>query len=180
MKMVLSALRRWQRNQGSKIVPEKCFLWWCFFQNNQFRILEKPHSLQSTEALANVFGQQLLQVGRMLLVMDKIEGATYLTRVWCVYELYTATKKRIPIEILFPDHATDEFDCICKGGIENIRNAVRIDVARAEATSKDDEIAIKEEIEKESSFNQVSKKASSALAASLIKMLFNPDGVESE
>ena len=81
--MVKSAMEHWRREQARK-VPNFCsetvFFWWCFFCNNQYRMLEEKEA-QDTKELAEVFGSKLQSVGRIVMLLDKLKNPSYLSGI---------------------------------------------------------------------------------------------------
>ena len=69
MSQVLSGLEGWHigNNDSQK---ENHFIWWCFMCNNQYRLKSK---IESSETLSRVFGERLVTVGKMLIMLDTIE-----------------------------------------------------------------------------------------------------------
>lgn len=171
--VVLSALENWKNSQGHNFDDRQHFLWWCFYQNNQFRLLGQDET-KTTEELASIFGGQLLRIGQMLSLMDKVEEASYLQRIWCVYEVFIAAQNNLPITIILPQSATNEVDNICRAGTSRLRQvAHNISVEQAQATQPDDEREIKQLIQDQSSFEEVNDKVAKALRASLHEVIFH-------
>lgn len=94
--------RWWQRhsmvtgNEGRAI-----YMWWCLFVNNQFRLLEDGQ-VQEVNDFSHVFGRQLESTGRMLMCLDKLRGSQYITRIWCIFEVFIACQRPGWGEQLFP------------------------------------------------------------------------------
>ena len=47
-------------------------MWWCFFVNNQFRMLEDGIT-QDTDSLLRVFAEPLERAGKVLMCMDNFQ-----------------------------------------------------------------------------------------------------------
>lgn len=143
----LSALKNFAYNLPDESW-EQCFIWWCFFQNNQFRMLGSGEP-QSFDALREIFGTQLRNVGRMASMLDRVEDSMYSRRLWCLFEVYVAAEGDIPIEVMLPEEAEDELESLIKrGGFRNVRAAIRVDSEKATASFPGDEKGIKALIEK--------------------------------
>ena len=76
-----------------------------------------------------------------------------LSRLWCIYEQYTAQKLEIPVDITLPKKEADDFLRVLSdgGGLKTIKEKVsRIDCMNATASNPEDEKKVKEIIEKRS------------------------------
>jgi len=100
---VRSALRLWLTKTG--LAAEEVFLFMCFFVNNQFRILKEKSSTGSDD-LVKVFGPTLERIGIVVALLDSWNSPQYLTRIWTIFEQFTAIQRRIPVHIIMPEAAT--------------------------------------------------------------------------
>ena len=64
---------------GFLFVREAAYVWWCFFCNNQFRLLQNNETA-STEELAETFGANVRRIGKMWIMMDNYEQADIASR----------------------------------------------------------------------------------------------------
>merc|ERR1711871_1388385 len=80
------------------------FLYCCFFCNNQYRILVEGTGAGS-ENLEDVFEQRLTSIGRVVALLDTWDTPRYLTRIWTIYEQYTAAKLDIEVTMILPEDA---------------------------------------------------------------------------
>ena len=89
LNLVRSSMMAWA--DQSKIDPKKTFLYMCFFVNNQYRILLDQNGAGSrNSSLREVFGEHLQRVGRMVALLDHWDQPAYLSRIWTIFEQYTA------------------------------------------------------------------------------------------
>merc|ERR1712232_11211 len=102
---VQSSLRQWLAQ--SDIDGSSVFFFMCFFCNNQHRILIKDGPPGSLD-LQNWFETRLIGVGRLVALLDDWHKPTYLTRIWTIFEQYTASKLGVPVEIIMPETAHNE------------------------------------------------------------------------
>ena len=167
--MVKSAMEQWRREQARK-VPNFCsetvFFWWCFFCNNQYRMLEEKEA-QDTKELAEVFGSKLQSVGRIVMLLDKLKNPSYLTRIWCVFEVFVTASEGIPssVVVAHSDGASSNYTYVD----ELISDCV-VDAANATASVKQDEDDIKKLIiEKHGSFVFVNNVVQKSLWMSLLE-----------
>jgi len=146
--MVREALKLWLERFG--LPPEDVFLFMCFFRNNQFRILvEKTQT--GSDNLEDSFEQGLERIGNVVALLDDWQKPKYLTRVWTIFEQYTAVKLGLEVTFILAHEARDELVAeISKGrdGIMQIRRSLcAVDAREAKATVKADEDRVKARIE---------------------------------
>ena len=55
--------------------------------------------------LEAVFEMRLTSIGKVIVLLDTWEEPLYLTRVWCLFEQYSAAKLHIPVETILPRKA---------------------------------------------------------------------------
>jgi hypothetical protein len=145
--MAISALKNYCATHPT-IKREECFIWWCFFQNNQFRMLGSDEK-QSFDSLREIFGTQLRHVGRMVCMMDRVADSSYADRLWCLFEVYVATEGKIPTEVMLPEEATKEVESlIASGGFGKVKAAIKVEAENAKASFAEDETGIKTLIER--------------------------------
>jgi hypothetical protein len=138
----LSALRNYHHTHP-EIRGESCFIWWCFFQNNQYRMLGSGEP-QSFDSLRSVFSTQLRNVGRMCSMLDHVSDSTYVQRLWCLFEVYVAAEEEIPIEVMLPENAAIDVEKIIKeGGFKTLKANLEVEAEKATATYEADQEGIK-------------------------------------
>eukprot|EP00035_Acanthoeca_spectabilis_P015655 m.314236 g.314236 ORF g.314236 m.314236 type:complete len:1719 (-) comp16409_c0_seq16:107-5263(-) len=93
---VANALRRWARSSG--LDAKRSYIWVCALCLNQHRIPARV----TPEKLAAEFRPRVLTIGRILPMLEPWDAALYLTRAWCLFELYTAIGQqgRVKIEVI--------------------------------------------------------------------------------
>ena len=86
--------------------------------------------------LTDVFGERLKRIGLMIVLRDSYDGGHYTTRVWCIFEVYTATMHNIPISVALPGASKAEFHKKLKDGhfSEIAASLTSIDAEKAQAT----------------------------------------------
>eukprot|EP00931_Biecheleriopsis_adriatica_P017124 TRINITY_DN12386_c0_g1_i3.p1 TRINITY_DN12386_c0_g1~~TRINITY_DN12386_c0_g1_i3.p1 ORF type:complete len:1108 (-),score=207.34 TRINITY_DN12386_c0_g1_i3:86-3298(-) len=175
LELVLDSLQKFEKKTSRS--AKDTHLWWCFFSNNQFRILGEI-SEKTTHELAAVFGQFLRSVGRMLMCFGDVETAKYASRIWCIFEVFVARENDIPCEVLLPhrsrlSYATNSMT------LEDLVASCKVDTEKARATSPKDEYEIKELIRTESSFEKVNELVQGSLWSamwSIAKQAVQQDG----
>eukprot|EP00038_Savillea_parva_P006120 m.161761 g.161761 ORF g.161761 m.161761 type:complete len:2425 (-) comp12114_c0_seq1:110-7384(-) len=91
---VVQALSRWSASHG--IDARQAYIWICSLCLNQHRIVKAL----SPEELASEFGPRVVAIGQLLPMLDPWQQPIYMTRAWCLFELYTAIQKQIKITII--------------------------------------------------------------------------------
>jgi len=160
----ISALRNFLRNYDGK---KRLFLWWCFFQNNQFRILGNKQK-QSFETLRDIFGTQVQSIGRMVCMMDKITGSEYSRRLWCLFEVAMCVEHHIPMEVMIPEKSQKEVETLLAEGFHAVNDAIVIDSESAKATMIEDQENIKKLIETQTSYTEVNRSVRKALRRGIL------------
>jgi hypothetical protein len=178
--LVLSALKEFQDRHAADpaFSGESCYLWWCFFNNNQHRILGDGRQM-TTDELSDIFGSRLKSVGTMVCMMDRIQGSSYTSRIWCDFEVFIAERDGIPMEVMLPSTCRQEMNAMfMAGGLDFLKAGLTVNSELAEATSKDDERNIKSMIQTQSSFAAVNVAVEKSLAAALGHQIVKALGVE--
>eukprot|EP00931_Biecheleriopsis_adriatica_P023569 TRINITY_DN14859_c0_g1_i2.p1 TRINITY_DN14859_c0_g1~~TRINITY_DN14859_c0_g1_i2.p1 ORF type:complete len:209 (+),score=51.91 TRINITY_DN14859_c0_g1_i2:2-628(+) len=147
---------------------DNTFFWWCYYCNNQYRILQ-DQAEQSTEALAEIFSGKLKDVGRMMMCMDKPKGSLYTSRIWCIFEVYVARKADIPCQVALPEDV--EIDESTDMSVHELMERCKVNSEAAKATNKNDEDGIKKLIRESSSFESVDRVVEEALWKEMMKMM---------
>merc|ERR1712100_1017183 len=98
---VQCALQNWTRSTGKQ--PEDVYFWMCFFVNNQHRILNQNSKVrEGSDKLEDVFEANLIRIGEVVALLDTWQHPSYLTRIWCIFEQFTAIKLRIKVSMILP------------------------------------------------------------------------------
>jgi len=132
LSIVQSALHMWVETDD--LDPSGLFLYMCFFVNNQYRIIVEGKTVGDLE---DVFEGSLLRIGRVVALLDGWNAPTYLTRIWTIFEQFTAIKLNIPVQMILPRDSYNSLGEEIDRGKEGI-NAIKeslcnIDSERAEA-----------------------------------------------
>jgi hypothetical protein len=94
---VASALWRWTQSEMRCRNPKRAYVWICSLCLNQHRIGQMTVSPQS---LAHEFGSRVQSIGRLLTMLEPWHNPLYLTRAWCLFELYTAIGSGVEINVI--------------------------------------------------------------------------------
>lgn len=100
--------------------PRRTYIWICCLCVNQHRVVEQSSDQQTGMLLPpatitscskvdffSIFGERVRRVGHVLAMMAPWHDPIYLSRVWCIFELYTAHNTNgCRVDILMPPHET--------------------------------------------------------------------------
>lgn len=95
--------------------PKKSYIWMCCLCVNQHRVVENHNSGMQQQLDNNqqggdpmkldffsLFSDRVTSIGHLLALMSPWDNPSYLKRVWCVFELYTAHEIGCAISIVMP------------------------------------------------------------------------------
>jgi len=124
--------------QMHKLDPKKTFVWICFFCNDQFDWLSDGVN-DGVEAFGNV----LKHIGKVVCVVDDYiaSRAIYFSRVWTVFEVFTASIEGIEVDLALMADARQR---LLQTPVGQVAQAIAVDVMTAQATDPDDEQRIKQ------------------------------------
>jgi len=162
MRTMLSALLGWATANAAD--TSQTFFWICFFCNNQRKFLLSS-SVADSLSLGDVFGERLQRIGCLVVVLDTYDGPFYTTRIWCIFEVYTANTQNIQIDVTLPEDCQKGFyRSLQQGEFSRLSSALTaIDTENAEASFQADADAIKNLIRATSGFSSVDDSVKYAL-----------------
>jgi len=79
--------------------PKKTYVWICCLCNNQHRVFGTKITF---EEFQTVFNKRVTGIGNILAMMAPWTKPTYLERVWCIFEMYTANSFNCTVQIVMP------------------------------------------------------------------------------
>jgi len=164
LSLFVSGIQNWLKNQTIQQSAE--FVWCCAMCNNQFRIFEEKFSSGADDNLENIFGERLKRTGRMIALWDTWSNPEYLTRVWCIYEQFTAISLNVEISVVLPAEQAEEFQQLIgqPDFLTRVKNAFRrIDCRHAKASVPADERKVKEIIRNGVGFHDVDRRVLESL-----------------
>ena len=117
--------------------------------------------------LEQIFEARLTACGRMVAVLDNWQLPKYLTRLWCVYEQFTAQKLDIHVDFTMPKKQGQELVDALEDpaiGVSGIGEKLgAIDCRNAKASYANDERTVKALIEKTCGYDVVNDKVGDRL-----------------
>lgn len=141
---VVQTLAAWARKNSRNL--KKTRVWVCSLCLNQHRINDPV----SPAELGRTFGERVERIGRIAPMLDTWKGTGYVSRAWCLFELFTAIQNRdVAIDIVLPpDQRALFLQAIKKGGYGSVDKIMAsIKSEEATATIEADLIAIKSMVE---------------------------------
>jgi hypothetical protein len=78
--------------QRHNLTPKRTYFWICFLCVNQHEIVQcsKEKNNVPTKMFVDAFQSRVLKIGHIVCMMAPWEKPTYLSRVWCIFEMATA------------------------------------------------------------------------------------------
>jgi len=146
---VVGALVRYCEEHGLPLA--RTYVWICCLCVNQHRVKEAVAAGETVpfEDFRNAFESQVRGIGRVLALMAPWQSPQYITRVWCVFEVFTATQlgtEACEVSIIMPPAESDAFAAdLANGGrgVSGIWDACRrLRVQDAEASVEEDKLRI--------------------------------------
>lgn len=136
---IVDALVRWVKI--SERNPEQTYIWICSLCLNQHRMT----TIKSSDELANEFRPRVLTIGRILPMLEPWDNAIYLTRAWCLFELYVAIGEHVKIDVILSETQHAQFEkAMTNVGYTAIDQAFqKIQSENATATRQEDLEAIR-------------------------------------
>jgi len=186
LSVVRSGLREWVAMDD--LDSYEIFLWMCFFTNNQFDILIDK-VVRESDRFEDVFQRPIERAGKMLALLDCWDEPQYLTRIWTIFEMFTAARMNIEVRIIFPEAGQRHILMQLLEGRQGFRGVTEslcaVDSSKAEAWDKKDEETVRAVIEKDYSYDFVNQKVQKALIKNVcttmeisLKALIEPSGVQ--
>ena len=110
-----------------------------FFCNNQNRLLSGADV--DTSDLEKVFEHRLLQTGHVVALIDACYDPLYLTRIWTIFEQYTAARLKVSVTMVMPPAERTIFnERLASGQLDDvIQHLTDIQVQHAKASVPKDE-----------------------------------------
>lgn len=131
----------------------------CFFVNNQFRLFSGTEAISGSDNLENVFEENLKRIGKVVAMLDHWKDPIYLTRVWCIFEQYTAHKLELDVTMILAQEPAEQLlGQINRGepGIMDIKASLsNVDAEKAQASMPADDKKVKDLIVNSVGFDKV-------------------------
>ncbi|CAB9510328.1 Hydra magnipapillata [Seminavis robusta] len=150
--------------------PKRTYIWICCLCVNQHRVVEKSKSglLVSADEFVSIFGDRVKRIGHLLAMMAPWHAPVYNTRVWCIFEIFTAkTTVECTVDIVMPpkEKQSLEQDVVDNGGginalYETLGNTK---VENAKASFESDRLAILGQVESDVGYSVLNNQVNDLL-----------------
>lgn len=156
----------WDYCLTRQLDPESTYVWICCLCNNQHRIAEELRNGNeaSFEAFRELFFHRVTGIRLVLAMMAPWDEPVYLTRVWCIFELFAASSSAssfhddsiqktktgdIQVEIVMPPREQEKMKkSISDGGVDRLYEILgKTKVQNANASHEMDKINILQMVE---------------------------------
>ena len=142
----------------------KTFFWIDMFVVNQHYAPFRPHHWWVT-----TFVEAIRDFGKVILVFHPFLQPIPLTRVWCLWEIFTAISTGAEIEFAMPTAQWTEFRFSLRKNYSEVLDTLRsLDARNAEAFNPLDKASIFEAIDKNVGFDELNKNVRNRIAGILL------------
>lgn len=139
--------------------PKRTYAWMCCFCINQNRVKETEAAGETVpfEDFERAFGDRVAGIGKIVAMMAPWKDPFYIKRVWCDFEMYTATDLKQEVIIAMPPKEAEDFrSSLLTGGVSEVWAALgAVKVEQAEASVKEDKDRILKLIEEGPGFHHL-------------------------
>lgn len=149
--------------------PKQTYIWMDCLCINQHRVVEQKEA-GGTGMLKfeQEFPETLRRIGRMLGMLAPWQDPVYLTRVWCIFELYCAHNEGCEVTIVMPHREKESLEQAIFGSDEKNINAVhealaKTKVQNAKASIESDRLTILQMVEEAPGFAVLNHKVNDLL-----------------
>ena len=137
--------------------PEDLYVWICCLCVNQHRVIEQKRQGKnvSFDEFRSVFNMRVTKIGHIVAMMAPWQEPFYLTRIWCIFEIFTAKKNGSTISITMPPAEKERFmeGLTSEDGnnqLDVLFSALaKVEVTNAEAWAEEDRTKILKIVEEE-------------------------------
>jgi hypothetical protein len=132
---------------------------WLTVGGAECSVVQQFRLIANADGLVAVFERQLKSVNYMIAMLDTWERQQYCTRIWTVFEQYTAAKLKVEVKMFLPPEQMESFKAaMLSSNVSAVtQNLTQIDVENAKASVPKDEETVKGLIQQHSSFDAVNK-----------------------
>ncbi len=125
--------------------PKATYVWICCLCVNQHRVVDRQSKGETIpfKVFYNTFFGRVTSIGHILVMMAPWDAPTYLTRCWCLFELFMANLHKCKIYIEMPSKQRKEFiQGLTHNGISHVDKLLKTfastNVSDANASCKTD------------------------------------------
>ncbi|CAB9501022.1 Kinesin light chain [Seminavis robusta] len=158
----------------NKLNPKRTYIWICCLCVNQHRVVENSALPRSGMLVQNqvdffpILGERVQTIGHLLAMMAPWNAPVNLTRIWCIFEIFTAcTTDRCKVDIVMSPKEKQSFaqDVINNGkGINALYELLgNTRVENAKASVESDRLAILRKVESGVGYQKLNNKVNDLL-----------------
>mmetsp|Transcript_2716 Transcript_2716/g.3816 ORF Transcript_2716/g.3816 Transcript_2716/m.3816 type:complete len:541 (-) Transcript_2716:18-1640(-) len=106
---IVDVLTNYCKSNG--LNQKKLYVWICCLCVNQHRVVESMKRKEDIpfDDFRKVFHGRVTGIGHVVAMMSPWTGPEYLNRVWCIFELFTASKESCKVTIEMPKREREDF-----------------------------------------------------------------------
>merc|ERR1740129_967489 len=130
--------------EHNRLDAKRLYIWICCFCINQHRVRELRTRGVTVpfDEFRDAFSKRVNGIGRMITMMSPWHNPAYLSRVWCIFEMFTALTGQHEVVIVMPPSETHALAEALRGGgadLEVVWNALSsVNIEKAEAFAPED------------------------------------------
>lgn len=158
--------------KSSVLDPKRTYIWICCMCNNQHRVVEsRKDTTKKTEdtfdEFQTIFHDRVVGIGHIVALMTPWEKPVYLTRIWCIFELYIASQnENCQLTIAMPPVQKKQMVTALRkpAGVEHLyTNLTKTKVENAEASEELDRVRILEMVRNGPGYHELNRKVNMLL-----------------
>ena len=151
---------------ASNLDTKNTFVWICCLCVNQHRVVENKNSSEKSsedtfETFQKIFHDRVVSIGHVVALMSPWESPVYLTRIWCIFELYIANEtESCELTIAMPPREKRKMVTALRqeAGVDALyRNLSATKVENAEASQELDRVRILEMVRNGPGYNEMNR-----------------------
>ncbi|CAB9512394.1 Kinesin light chain [Seminavis robusta] len=135
--------------QEQQLDPKRTYIWICCLCNNQHRVYSNNKSGKEVpfEDFRDIFFGRVMGTGHILAMMSPWNEPSYLSRIWCIFEMYVAcSNQQSGVEVTIVMPITEKVAMLNAlvltgdtGGVDKLYQALsNTSVEKAQATQEED------------------------------------------
>ena len=166
IKDIVDTLESYCKEQGLDI--RRTYVWICCLCNNQFRVAESMRlGSQKSQREAfidfqNTFQDRVVGIGHVIAMMYPWDKPVYLSRIWCIFELYCASEdENCKLSIAMPPDQKAAMIAALRqpAGVDTLyKNLSATKIENAEASQELDRVRILEMVRNGPGYHELNRK----------------------
>ncbi|CAB9501139.1 Kinesin light chain [Seminavis robusta] len=167
--------------------PKRTYIWICCLCVNQHRVVENSTSTSQKSGMIipshvdffPIFGERVQRIGHLLAMMAPWNAPVYITRIWCIFEIFTAHTNGCTIDIVMPPKEKGTLEEVVddKGGefaLTTLYGTLsNTKVEEAKASVESDRLAILHQLESTVGYSVLNNQVNELLRGWMKEVLFH-------